>query len=510
METGERLTDAAPEGFAQRVRSALAWRYGGQVAAQLITWSSTILVVRLLDPADYGLFAMSQVVVTALAFLNGYGFAGALIQADSIDERDIGQAFGLLLLTNTALAIAQFLLAPLAADYFGQPLLTDILRLQVLLFLVVPFIALPDALLARKISFRFQALASMSGAITGAATALGMAWFGYGVWALVVAPILAFGARAVVLVLAAKLRNRPRFGFRGAGAMIGFGGAMIACQFFWIVQSQADIVIAGRRFEIHDLGLYSEALFLALIVTGRFLPPINEVAFPAYSELHKAGRSLAPYFERVLRSVALITAPIYVGLALTAPEAVLTLFGEKWAEMAPIAQGLALAMPFFALQIVCSPTTNAMGQPRIYVMTSACGAAIFVTCFAFGAAYGPMGLVHAWWVAAPMLLAVTLALTLPRIGMAPSRLVAALAPAAIACGVMALAVTSVSALLPADPPWARLLVMVPVGAVAYVATIWFGWRDMVRDSWAMLRNRAPQPPAASGPTPAGRTSTTAD
>ena len=493
MSTGERMTEAAPEGFAQRVRSALAWRYGGQVAAQFITWSSTILVVRLLDPADYGLFAMSQVVVTALAFLNGYGFAGALIQKDEIGDRDIGQAFGLLLLTNTLLAAVQFAIAPLAAEYFDQPLLTRMLRIQVLLFLVVPFIALPDALLARRISFRFQALASMAGAVTGAITALAMAWAGYGVWALVVAPILAFGARAVVLVLAARLRTLPVFAFRGAGAMVGFGGAMIACQFFWIIQSQSDILIAGRSFEIHDLGLYSEALFLALIVTGRFLPPINDVAFPAYSELHKAGLSLAPYFERVLRSVALVTAPIYIGLALTAPEAILTLFGEKWAEMAPIVRGLALAMPFFALQIVCNPVTNAMGQPRIYVMTSAFGAAVFVTCFAIGAAYGPQGLVRAWWVAAPTLLAFTLALTMPRAGMRPARLFAAIAPAASACAIMALAVAGVEYALPDWPFWVRLPIMVAAGAATYLGFLWLAWRDVMIDSWAMLRQRNVDP-----------------
>ena len=53
------------------------------------------------------------------------------------------------------------------------------------------------------------------------------------------------------------------------------------------VQSQADIVIAGRAFSVHQLGLYSEALFVALIITGRFLPPLNEVALPAYAELAK-------------------------------------------------------------------------------------------------------------------------------------------------------------------------------------------------------------------------------
>ena len=53
----------APEGFGARVRKALAWRWGSQLVAQFITWGSTIMVVRLLEPSDYGLFAMSQVIV---------------------------------------------------------------------------------------------------------------------------------------------------------------------------------------------------------------------------------------------------------------------------------------------------------------------------------------------------------------------------------------------------------------------------------------------------------------
>ncbi|MGB5321309.1 oligosaccharide flippase family protein, partial [Lutimonas sp.] len=77
-------------GFANRVRGALAWRWGSQVAMQIITWTSTILVVRLLAPEDYGLFAMSQVVVTALAFLNGQSFATSLVQTDRVDERRVG------------------------------------------------------------------------------------------------------------------------------------------------------------------------------------------------------------------------------------------------------------------------------------------------------------------------------------------------------------------------------------------------------------------------------------
>lgn len=497
--------DSPPEGFAARVRSALAWRWGSQVLAQVITWASTIAVVRLLDPSDYGLFAMSQVVVTALAFLNGYSFATSLIQANEVDERRIAQVFGLLLLFNGTLALTQLLVAPLVADYYGQPLVARMLRIQALLFLTTPFIALPTALLQRRIEFRSQAIISTVSAVIGAVTAFALAWFDYGVWALVLAPLAAFASRAIGLTFAARLLVWPVFDFRGAGDIITFGGALTLCQFFWIIQSQSDIFIAGRAFDPHDLGLYSEALFLTLIITGRFLPPINEVAFPAYAELHKDGRSLARYFLRTARTVFLVTAPLYIGLALTADAAVVTVFGEKWTEMAPIAAGLAIAMPAMALQIVCSPATNAMGRPRIYVMTSAAGALLMPAVFLWGIAYGPYGLVHAWWIAAPVLLAITLALTLPAVGLSFGKLVSELAPIALACAAMAGAVLAVDHAFVIGFAPLRLAVLVPVGGMVYCATMWLLWPQMVRETWAMLRNREP-----SAAAPADRTTTMQD
>jgi len=199
------------------------------------------------------------------------------------------------------------------------------------------------------------------------------------------------------------------------------------------------------------------------------------VAFPAYAELHKLGKPVAPFFLRTMRTVLLVTAPIYVGLALTADAAVLTLFGPKWSEMAPIAAGLALAMPAMALQIVCSPATNAMGSPRIYVITSAIGAVIYPAVFLIGIAYGPMGLVYAWWVAAPTLLLATLLLTLPAVGLTFGKLIAELLPVGLACAVMALAVTALKAAIGSAAPPMQLLLVVPFGALAYGATIWLGW-----------------------------------
>jgi len=486
------------DGFAGRVRSAVAWRWGTQFAAQLITWTSTILVVRLLEPTDYGLFAMSQVVLTALAFLNGQSFATSLVQTDRVDERRVGQIFGLLLVFNGTLAVTQFLFAPYAAAYFREPMVADMLRVQALIFLTVPFSALPSELLARGLEFRKQGQINMVTAIVGAVLALGLAWAGFGVWALVYAPIAMFATRAIGLSIAARLLVKPVFDPRGAWDLVTFGGTLTLCQLFWIIQSQSDIVIAGRLLPTYDLGLYSEALFLTLIVTGRFIPPINEVALAAYSELNRDGKPLGPYFLKTARMVMIVSAPIYMGLALTSEAAVLTLFGDKWAGIIPIVSGLALVMPALALHLVCSPVTNAMGRPRVFLFTSICGALIMPCAFLLGvhlemsaagsgSGTAAMGLVHAWWFAAPLLCAITLSVTLPRIGVSPLMLAKELAPIALACAVMTLCVLAVQTYASIDVPALDLVWNGVIGAGVYAATFWFVWPHIVKEAWRMLR-----------------------
>lgn len=486
--------DAVP--FTARVRSAVLWRWGAQVGSQLITWTSTFLVVRLLEPTDYGLFAMSQVVLTALAFLNGQSFATSLVQAAHVDRRRVQQVFGLLLTFAGALAVVQIALAPFAADYFGEPVVADMLFVQAIIYLTIPFIALPTALLSRELEFRRQAQSNMAGATLGAIIAPTMGYLGYGVWALVYAGVAIFVARAVLLSFAARLWLRPSFDPRGAADLIAFGGLLTLSQLFWIIQSQADIVIAGRLLPTYELGLYSQALFLTLIITGRLLPPINEVAMAAYSELHRDGRPLAPYFLKTARLVMMLCAPAYFGLALTSEATILTLMGDQWAGSAPIVGGLALVMPAFALHLICAPVTNALGRARISLFTAICGAVIMPCAFLWGIGSGTMGLVHAWWIAAPLLCTITLTVTLPRIGVSTIDLARELLPIALACGFMTLGVTGFQAAIELAPPL-TLLASAALGAALYALTLWLVWRSAVREAWAMLRPASPDASNAS-------------
>ncbi|WP_447750005.1 lipopolysaccharide biosynthesis protein [Sphingopyxis fribergensis] len=482
------------DAFGSRVRSAVIWRSGSQILAQIITWASTLLVIRLLDPSDYGLFAMTQVVLAFLAFLNGWGFASALVQSDSVDPFRIRQAFGLLLLLNGLLAAIQFFGAPFAAAYYGQPMVADLLRVQALMFLATPFIALPEVMMSRALDFRRQAIVNLLAALAGASTALACALADYGVWTLVYAPLAMFWTRAIGLTLVARLLVWPSFNFKGCGQIIGFGSAVLFSQLFWLVQSQSDIFIAGRRFDPHALGLYAEALFLAQIFMAKFVPPLNEVAFPAYSRIKNDMAAVRWSFLKTVRVLMLVAAPFYCGLAVVAAPMVETLFGAKWLGMVPYIQLISLALILMTVQILFAPVTNALGKPSISMFTAMSGALLFPVAFLVGAEWGLIGMAWAWLVAAPLLLLVTARLSASLIGVTLWDIARAMLPGLAPALVMALGVGFASqAIAPlglAAP--VRLAALVALGVALYGALLWLLEREALSEVIRLvLRRQAP-------------------
>ena len=472
-----------------QVKGAVLWRSGSQIAAQVLSWGSTLFVVRILDPADYGLFAMTQVVLAFLTFLNGYGFASALIRAESIEPYRLRQTFGLLLLLNGALALAQLTIAPLAAAHYHQPAIATLLRWQALLYLATPFAAIPEVLLIRRLQYRPLALVTVAATALGAATAISLALAGAGVWTLVVAPIVIFWTRAAGLVLVTRALPLPTFDLRGTGATVAFGAALLVNQGFWVVQSQADVFIAGRALDPHALGLYAEALFLTQIFSSRFVPPLNEVAFPAYARLQKDPERLAASFLTAVRLVMAVALPLYLGLAVTAAPAVETLFGPKWLAMAPLVAILALAMPAMTLQILFAPALNAVGKPHVTARISACGAVLMPATFLVAVRFGATGMAWGWAIAFPVLCLATWLQARPHIRIPLAGLAGAVAPSLAAALFMAAAVAGLKLVLPPLPAPAALAILAAAGAAVYAGGLRVAAPDLLKSIVRLVGRR---------------------
>lgn len=481
---------AQPTDLGGQVRKAVFWRTGTQILSQSISWIATFIVLNLLNPADYGLYAMAAVMMTFLDFLNGYGFASSLIHKKEISSHMLRQALGITIVMNSGIAALQFAIAPAVAAYYGKPEVADLLHLLAFVYLATPFIIVPEALLSRGLDFKKQAIVNLSAAMVGAAVSLSCALLGFGVWTLVYAPMALCATRAIGLTIAARLFVLPSFDFREAGAIFKFGLALMAGHLFWVIQSQSDIFIAGRRFDEHDVGLYAEALFLTQLVMAKFVPAINQVAFPAYARLQDQPEALRWNFLAAVRVIMLVTAPIFIGISVSAGPFVDAVLQPQWAGLTPFMQILGLAMPLMTLQILFAPMNNGMGRPDISMRASACGALCFGTAFLVGSHYGAIGLAYAWLFAAPLLLLATIMLSGRLTGIGLADVFGASAPAILCALAMGGAVMAADMLLPSHLlPWLHLLLLVLFGALSYIALSWQFQRDTIRKVVGLIRGK---------------------
>ncbi len=472
------LTEGPAPSLASQVRTAVIWRSGSQIGTQIVSWASTLIVIRLLAPQDYGLFAMAQVMLMLLNTMNGWGLTSALIREPEVSEERLRQALGMLILLNGGLALIQFLAAPLVALWFEQPMVANLLRVQSLTYLTVPFCALPYAILSRRMEFRKPAQVRLASAIAGAVTALTGALSGWGVWTLVFAPMMMFTTEAVGMTWAARAPIRPSFRFKGAGQIAGFGGVMTATQLFWFVQSQADVMIAGRVLDPHELGVYTTGLFLAQLLAAKFVPPINEIAFAAYSRQYAspqgapAGDLGAGALLSTIRLVMMVALPAYAGMAAVAPVLVPVVLGKQWHEIVPFLPILAAAMAMMTLQILFAPATNARGVPLAALRITMIGSVVMPSAFFIGSHWGLHGFAWGWVGGMAVLTSATVILSGGIIGLRPSGLARAILPPLVAALLMAAGVKLVLGLLPDGlMPLASLAACVPLGVALYLGAL---------------------------------------
>jgi O-antigen/teichoic acid export membrane protein len=290
-------------------------------------------------------------------------------------------------------------------------------------------------------------------------------------------------------MIATRFFEWPSFNFRGLGPAIVYGLSLLATQFFFLIQSQADVFIGGRVLNPHELGLYAEALFLTQIFVSKFIPPLNDVAFPAFARMQKDRDKVARSFCTAVRLLLLVACPIYFGMAVAAEPLIATLFGAKWLAMAPFVSILALAMPFMTLQVMFAPVSNALGRPGLTARISAIGAVIMPGAFLVGIGFGAVGLAWAWLLAYPLYTAITARLAGGAMGLKLADLIRAVAPGVGAAAMMAVLVYGVDAALPPLRSPVRLAALVGAGGIAYAAILLLFARGTVEELRRLILRR---------------------
>jgi len=468
----------------KQVLAALKWTSLAKLVGQVISWGVTLVVLRLLLPADYGLMAIVSMIITVLSGIAELGLGASLVQAPQLNRDDLGAVTGAVIVLNLSIGALVVLLAPLAAWFYAEPRLTLLIQCASLHFLLNALGTIPQAVAYREMNFRWLALIELPAVVTSGFATLGLAWYGYGVWALLLGSLLHNFIRTALLL---RRMPRPIFRRQGLRRHVTFGGTFTAARLVAQVVYQSDIFVAGILLSQQAIGLYSVSLHLATLPMQKIMSVINQVTLPAVAQLQNDRERLRLRMIEATRLLTVFSLPVLWGMSAVAPEFVATIMGPKWAGAVFPLQAVSLVIPMRMLNIVYTTAALGVGIMWVNVVNTMASAIVLPLTFYIGGHWGVDGLALAWLVAIPCIFVFRLPKVLQTVDIHPSDLVACLRAPVVAGAVMYAAVGLARLGCEGLTPAHRLAPLIVVGAGAYIGAVLLLDRRIVRDVLRVVR-----------------------
>lgn len=465
----------------------IAWTGAVKWLSQLLTWASTIVVARLLNPEDYGIVAMAGVFAGFIGLLNEFGLGAAVVALRRLTEEQIASIHSLASLSG----VAGFLLTCLVAILAGRIYAAEIPLVIVVMGAGFAFLAMrsvPSALLEKALRFKLLALLEGGQAIVTALITMGLAWWGSGYWALVVG-----GLAGQVAVTAVILGQHPvRYGrasFRSLREALRFSSHVLIGRISWYVASNADVFIAGRILGQGIVGAYSFACTLANLPLDKITALLSRVMPAFYSSVQTDPTVLRRYLLLLTEGLALLTFPVGVGMALVAYAFVPLVLGEKWIGVVLPLQVLSCWAVMRSLFSLIPPILFVTGGSRLSMLNGLFCMVVYPLGFWVGSRWGAVGLAMTWVAVQPVSWIAPYRHALRSIDLSFWRYLQALWPAASGMTIMGACVYGVRQILPGD--WSailRLVCEVSVGVMTYAGAMVLFHRVRIREFTSLVRN----------------------
>jgi O-antigen/teichoic acid export membrane protein len=469
-----------------QVASSLRWNAIVKLCGQLINWAITLFVIRLLLPADYGLMAMSNVIIGFIVMIAEMGFGASLVQSATLDSMRIRQVWGAAILINTAACAFIAAAAPWIADFYSEPRLVLVVQVAALQFLLIAASLVPAALLRRELRFKRLSFVELGSGVFGNGITLALAYSGYGIWSLVFGALSIALFRAITLQIVAPVGLWPSFSFRGARRIVSFGASLTLSRILSYLLSQVDILIAGKMLGKAALGLYSVSIHLASLPMQRVSSIVNEIALSAFAKIQGDREAIASSLRLSVRIIALLAFPSLFGLALVAPELVRIAMGPKWVDAILPFQIIASIIPLRMVGTLISTAVISVGRVNITVFTNLVGTVVAVPLFLFASRYGIVGMSLGWAALAPLMLALTMYRGSSVLGVSVVAIMVDLARPVLASVLMAIAVTLTRGYLEFAGDGIRLSILVGTGIIVYCASTMLINRPLAREALQLL------------------------
>ena len=383
-----------------RTHAGLKWSYLAVIVQALLSLLILAILSRLLPPADFGLIGIALIFVALAETISKLGIGPALVQRFDLTSRHIEVAFALSIGLGAGMTVVIWLFAPLGGSFFGEPIISQILRTICMVFIVTSFGIVSEYMLRRQLEFRSLAVADILSYMAGnGLTTIVMAFLDFGVWSLVWGMIVRHTMYTLIVVRYSPPPLRIRLTMPEAVDLLNYGMGFSLISMFNFVAQQSGPFVIGRWLGVVSLGYYTRAYSLITPALNFSFTLIN-VLFPAMSERQQQRERLRIVYFHGVEMLSLVALPVGVLLYVGAPEIVVVVLGGQWDDVVPVLRILVLAMPFIMCGAMDPPLVRGLGAVYQEMRRQVAFAVLVFVGAWFGSNWGltgvAMAIVIAW------------------------------------------------------------------------------------------------------------------
>lgn len=463
----------------KRTKIGVAWSTLTQGMCQVFSFGLGVILARVLVPEDFGVFAAILIFNEVASSIVSSGIVTALIQRKDVQESHYSTALMMQIVLGILACFTLAAVSSWVGDFFHNPLAGRVLRVMSLYLLILPFIAIPTAMLRKQINFRSTGIAEITQQLAGGLLSVALALGGWGVWSLVYGRLIGNALMAFHLAYLARWRPRFHFARQAQRDLFSFGAKVVLVNILNDLASNVDYLLVGRFLGPAQLGFYSRAYYLMTLPVTRITAVMNNVLFSAFAAVQEDEAALKNGLLKAICYISLITFPLLTGLFWVAPAFIHVIYGDKWmASVLPL-QIMCFAGMLFSVEPVAVSAITARGFIGLEVRRQFFYLLVLLAGVFIGSYWGILGVSFAV-VAASLIFMVMLQQLLDRLLRVSWReLLAILAPSIFACQGMCVVLISFREIarkyFPVDSV-AMLLGSVLLGSLWYLAYfLFFRW-----------------------------------
>jgi PST family polysaccharide transporter len=457
-------------------RSALIggarWRGLLQFGQQGLSIVATMVLARLLFPADFGIVAAATSLVVFFQLGTTWGFEVAVVRREHVDDHLLRGLFTASLLNSLPLVAAGCLLAPVIAGLLDRPDATLAVVCLMPTVLLNAVNAVPSGLLQREMRFRAAAMVPLVSTVIYVVLEILLAVAGLGYWAVVIGLLVSAVVQTIGFFVASRWPIRlgdPRQALREEGS---FSSLYFVAGVLFFGTRNLDYWIVGATLGATALGSYYVAFVLPTILRLRLSGVTHAILVPLYSRLRDDRERLRRAYTAVTELQIAVVFPMMAGTAILAAPIVTTFFGHQWTEAAGPLRWIALAAALDTLTLAHNPAALAEGLVGrnltvLAAQLTALGAGVWLAASRTGDLTAVAAAVA---LASAVALVTSQAVVARKLGLHIGLVAAPVGRILVATVAMAAVVIPVAAVLEGAglPAFAQLAICAPLGVAAYL------------------------------------------